>query len=73
MISIRLGKLLTEKGKTRYWLAKQTGVSTGNLKKLIEGETTAIEFSVLERICKELDCQPGELLTFVNNEDEKVN
>jgi putative transcriptional regulator len=69
VIQRRLDEFLKEKGVSRYRLSLQTGISQGNLKKLAKGETTGIEFSVLERICKELNCQPGDLLVFVK---EKV-
>jgi len=67
----QLDHLLEKSKKTRYWLARQTGISEGNLRRLAKGETSAIEFETLEKICKELNCQPGDLLVFV--EDKAKN
>ena len=67
-----LDEVLAKKKRTRYWLAKETGVSEGNLGRLARGETTSIDFEVLERICNSLDCKTGDLLVFVREvEDSK--
>lgn len=66
----QLDSFLKEKGKTRYWLARKTGISEGNLGRFAKGITTSIEFDVLERICRELSCQPGDLLVFVDTPTE---
>lgn len=63
----RLDDVLKKKKRSRYWLAKRTGISEQNLGRLARGETTGIEFETLERICSELNCQPGDLLMFVRN------
>lgn len=63
----RLDDVLKEKGRSRYWLAKRTGISEQNLGRLARCETTGIEFETLEKICTELNCQPGDLLVLVRN------
>lgn len=56
MLSLRINEILKEKGKTPYWLGKQTGISQNNIGKICNGETTTIRFDTLEKICKALDC-----------------
>ena len=62
MIEIRLDELLEERGRTFYWLAKETGISHSTLWRLKKGKSVGINFSTLERICLLLSCQPGDVL-----------
>jgi putative transcriptional regulator len=68
VIRQRLNDLLQVRSRTRYWLARETGISEGNLGKLAHEETTSIEFNTLERICRALACNPGDLLEIVDDE-----
>ncbi|WP_290454772.1 helix-turn-helix domain-containing protein [Romboutsia ilealis] len=61
-INIRINEILDQKGKTRYWLSKEVGISHQNLTKLARNETESIKFHLLEGICKALECTPNELL-----------
>ena len=54
--------------RSRYWLARQTGISEGNLRRLGRGQTTSIKFENLEKICRALGCKPGDMLVLVDNE-----
>jgi putative transcriptional regulator len=63
-----LDEVIAEKGHTRYWLALRTGISQQNLGRIARGETTGIEFDLLERICEALECQPGDLLKHIKDE-----
>ena len=49
-------------------LSQTIGLSQANLSKLKTGRVKAIRFSTLEALCRELDCQPGDLLEFVPDE-----
>ncbi len=62
MIEIRVGELLEERGRTYYWLAKQTGISHTTLWRLKKGKAQGINFATLEGICRVLKCQPGDVL-----------
>jgi putative transcriptional regulator len=62
MIEIRLKKLLDEREKTFYWLAKNSGVAHRTLWRLKTGNAEAITLEVLDKVCRTLDCQPGDLL-----------
>jgi putative transcriptional regulator len=62
LIEIRLDELLEERGRTFYWLAKETGISHSTLWRLKKGKSVGINFATLERICRMLSCQPGDVL-----------
>ncbi|MDX6692791.1 MAG: putative transcriptional regulator [Blastocatellia bacterium] len=62
VIEIRLDEFLEERGRTFYWLAKETGISHTTLWRLKKGKALGINFGTLENICRALDCQPGDVL-----------
>lgn len=51
-------------------LAKEVDITMANLSILKNNKAKAIRFSTLESICKVLDCQPGDIITFVPDEEE---
>ena len=67
MIVPRLDKLLAKDKHTFYWLAKETGVSHTTLWRLKKGKSVGINFETLERICRALKCQPGDVLFLTND------
>lgn len=60
-VHFRIDEILKEKGKTRYWLYIQLGLSYQNFKKIVENETKAIKFENLKAICDILECTPNDL------------
>ena len=52
-------------------LSEKVDLTLSNLSILKTGKAKAVRFSTLEAICKALDCQPGDLLEFVSEVDEK--
>jgi putative transcriptional regulator len=68
LIEIRIDELLEERGRTFYWLAKETGISHTTLWRLKKGRAVGINFPTLEQICRILSCQPGDVLKLA---DEK--
>jgi putative transcriptional regulator len=64
VIGIRVDELLAEQERTFYWLAKDTGISHTTLWRLKKGKALGINFDTLEKICRALQCQPGDILTF---------
>jgi len=62
MIRIKIDELLKEHKRSFYWLAKETGVSHTTLWRLKKDKAQGITFNTLERICKALACQPGDVL-----------
>ena len=63
MIVIRIDELLEERGRTFYWLAKETGISHTTLWRLKKGKARGINFDTLEKLCGTLECQPGDVLS----------
>lgn len=63
MLSLRINEILTQQGKTPYWLGKQTGISQNNIGKICNGETSTIRFDTIEKICKVLNCSINDLFT----------
>jgi putative transcriptional regulator len=61
-MKIIIDELLESKNKTRYWLAKETGVAYPNIMKLCNNETESIKFDILEKICTVLDCGINDIL-----------
>ena len=62
MIEVRIDELLKEHGRSFYWLAKEAGVSHTTLWRLKKGKALGINFVTLEKICRGLGCQPGDVL-----------
>lgn len=63
-IIVNLDVMLAKRKMTSLELANKIGITQANLSILKTGKAKAIRFSTLEAICKELDCQPGDILTF---------
>ena len=63
-IAIRLDALLSERQMTLTELSDRVGVTIVNLSVLKNGRARAIRFSTLARLCRALDCQPGDLLSY---------
>ena len=63
-ISVKLDRVLLDKGMSLTELSERVGVTIANLSILKTGKAKAIRFSTLEAICRELDCQPGDILFF---------
>lgn len=66
---IRLGELLLDRGMSLTELADRVGITIANLSILKTGKARAVRFSTLEAICRALDCQPGDLIEFVDGPD----
>ena len=63
MIEIHIDELLEKRGRTFYWLAKETGISHTTLWRLKKGKSLGINFETLEKMCETLNCQPGDVLS----------
>ena len=67
MIEIRVDELLKGHGRTFYWLAKETSISHTTLWRLKKGKAFGINFDTLEKLCRTLRCQPGDVLSLTNS------
>jgi putative transcriptional regulator len=68
-IRVKLAVLLAEKQMMLKELEEKTGIALNNLSVLKTDKAKAIRFSTLEEICKALNCQPGDLLEYVEDEE----
>ncbi|WP_354293678.1 helix-turn-helix transcriptional regulator [Sphingomonas sp. 1185] len=69
-IIIRLDMMLAKRKMRSNELAALVGISETNLSLLKSGKVKGIRFSTLNSLCRELDCQPGDLIEFIPDEDE---
>lgn len=67
-IVVNLDVMMAKRKVSLTELANRIGITNANLSILKTGKAKAIRFSTLEAICKELDCQPGDILEYRENE-----
>lgn len=68
-IITRLDRVLADRKMALNELADRVQISVVNLSNLKTGKVRAIRFSTLNAICRELKCQPGDLLEYVSDEE----
>ena len=71
MIVINLDVMMAKRKVGLAELAERIGLTQANLSILKNGRGKAIRFSTLNRICKELCCQPGDILEYMEGEDNE--
>ena len=64
MIVVNLDVMLAKRKMSSLELASRVGITQANLSILKTGKAKAIRFSTLDAICKELDCQPADILEY---------
>jgi len=67
----RLDRVMADRKISLNELSERVGVSNVNLSKLKTGKVSAIRFSTLNAICRELQCQPADILEYVEDLEEK--
>ena len=67
LIKLNALELLNKKGKTKYWLYKQLGMSYQNFNKMINNETKSIQYENIDALCQIFECTPNELLIMVDD------
>jgi putative transcriptional regulator len=67
-IRIRLDQLLLDRRMTLTDLAERIGITIANLSVLKTNKARAIRLSTLDALCRELECQPGDLLEWTRDE-----
>lgn len=68
MIVLRLDRVLADRKMRSKELAERIGLTEVNLSRIKCGKISAVRFSTLDAICRELGCQPGDLLEYVPDE-----
>ncbi len=66
-IIVNLDVMMAKRKMSLNELSERVDITPANLSILKTGKAKAIRFSTLEMICKVLDCQPGDILEFVND------
>ena len=69
-IRVTLDRILLERRMSLTDLSEKVGVTLANLSILKTGKAKAIRFSTLNALCRVLECQPGELLSYEAAEDD---
>ncbi|ALM49043.1 hypothetical protein AMR72_09170 [Flavobacterium psychrophilum] len=69
-IIINLDVMLAKRKMRSNELADKVGITTANLSILKTGKAKAIRFSTLEAICKILECQPGDIMEYIEDGNE---
>ncbi len=69
-IIFRLDRVMADRKVSLGDLAARVGITNSNLSILKTGKAKAVRITTLEAICKELDCQPGDLLEYVRNPED---
>ena len=72
-IIINLDVVMAQRKKGLTELSKEVDITMANLSILKNNKAKAIRFSTLEAICKALDCQPGDILSYEPEEGESEN
>jgi putative transcriptional regulator len=71
-IRVSLDRVLLDKRMSLTELADRVGVTIANLSILKTGKARAVRFSTLSALCRELDCQPGDLIVYEPGPDDAV-
>lgn len=72
-IIVNLDVMMAKRKKGLAELAGEVDITQANLSILKNNKAKAIRFSTLEGICRALDCQPGDILEYVPDEDESID
>jgi putative transcriptional regulator len=72
-IRVTLDRVLLEKRMSLTELSERVGVTLANLSILKTGKAKAVRFSTLEALCRELDCQPGDILVFEDGQSNEAS
>ncbi len=72
-IILRLDRMMADRKVTLNQLAEMVGISNVNLSNIKTGKICAIRFSTLNGICRALQCQPGDILEYVEDDEDSFN
>ncbi len=68
-IEVNLDIMLAKRKMSMTELSEKVGITMANLSILKTGKAKAVRFSTLDAICKALDCQPGDILSFKDDSE----
>ncbi len=64
MIKLNVLELLEKKGKTKYWLYMQLGMSYQNFNNMVNNRTKSIRYETMDTLCQIFECTPNDLFIF---------
>ena len=70
MVRLNVLPLLEKKGKTKYWLYKQLGMSYQNFNRMVNNQTSSIKLERIETLCQLLECTPNDLFIIDGEEHD---
>ncbi|CUX26360.1 helix-turn-helix domain-containing protein [Clostridium sp. C105KSO13] len=70
-IIVNLDVMMAKRKMSMTKLSHEVDITMANLSILKNNKAKAVRFSTLEVICKTLDCQPGDILEYINDEEDK--
>lgn len=71
-IIVNLDVMMAKRKMSSTDLSKKLGITMANLSILKNNKARAVRFSTLNEICKILDCQPGDILEYVEDDEDEV-
>jgi len=72
-IIVNLDVMMAKRKNSLNELSERVDLTLSNLSILKTGKAKAIRFNTLDAICKALDCQPGDILEYVNDKEKTTN
>lgn len=72
-VIVNLDVMMAKRKMSLNELSEKVGLTLSNLSILKTGKAKAIRFSTLEAICNVLDCQPGDILEYINDKEKTTN
>ena len=69
-VQFRLKRLLALKEKSQKWLAEETGIRPPTISAICNNSIRELPVSVIEKICKALECQPGDFIEYQTEHTE---
>ena len=72
MINVTLDVMLARRKMSVTELSERVGITMANLSILKNGKARAVRLETLERICQALQCQPGDLLEWIPDEEDRA-
>lgn len=64
-IAVQLDEIMEDRGVSLQKLSHCVGITNVNLSRIKTGKVRSMRFSTLEKICETLECQPGDILKYV--------
>lgn len=71
IMRLRIDEILKQKGKSKYWLYIQLGLSYQNFNKIYNNQTSGIKFATLQALCDILECTPNDLFEDYADKQDK--